>query len=84
MGKMTVETIGTIQIKIDTKDDIYYDAKDPHVSFIRKGTVIHNHILLDEVDDIVGTGDSDLQDAIRYVRKNKEYIKKLYYENNRK
>lgn len=83
MGKMTVHTVGTIQIKIDVKDDVYYDAKDPHVSFVRKGTVILNHVLLDEVDNIVGTGDSELQKAISYVRDNKDYIRKLYLQNNR-
>ena len=27
MGKITVHTIGTIQIKMDTKDDVYFDCK---------------------------------------------------------
>lgn len=83
MGKITVATIGTIKIKMDTKDDVYFDAKDPHVSFERKGNVILDHVLLSEVDNIVGTGDSELQDAIRYVRKNKEDIKKQYLKDNR-
>lgn len=83
MGKITIATIGTIKIKMDTKDDVYFDAKEPHVSFERNGSVIVNHVLLSEVDNLTGTGDSDLQDAIRYVRKNKEDIKNQYLKNNR-
>ena len=83
MGKMLIETFGTIQIKMDVKDDTYYDAKDPHVSFVRQGRDTVSHCYLSEVDNLVGTGDSDLQDAIRYVRKNKEDLRQMYLKNNR-
>lgn len=83
MGKITIQTFGTIQVKMDTKDDVYFDAKDPHVSFVRHGRDTVRHCYLSEVDNLVGTGDSDLQDAIRYVRKNKNYLEELYYSNNR-
>lgn len=83
MAKITVETIGTIQIKMDTRDDTYYDAKEPHVSFVRYGQELVSHVMLSEVDNLVGTGDHDLQKAIRYVRDNKEYLWNLYMQNNR-
>ena len=83
MGKILIETFGTIQIKMDTKDDTYFDAKDPHVSFVRHGKDTVKHCYLSEVDNLVGTGDSDLQEAIRYVRKHKEELKDKYLENNR-
>ncbi len=84
MGKILIATIGTIQIKMDKKDTDYFDAKDPHVSFVRNGDDVVKHVFLSEIDNIVGTGDSDLQKAIRYVRKNKEDLIKMYEENNRK
>lgn len=84
MGKVTIQTVGTIQIKMDVADDVYFDAKEPHISFVRKGTVIVNHVLLSEIDNLVGTGDSDLQEAIRYVRKNKSAIINEYLKNNRR
>lgn len=83
MGKITIETIGTIQIKMDTKDDTYFDAKDPHVSFVRHGKDVLAHCYLSEVDNIVGTGDADLQKAIQYVRRNKGRLERLYKSNNR-
>ena len=60
-----------------------FDAKEPHVSFERNGSVIVNHVLLSEVDNLAGTGDSDLKKAIHYVQDNKEDIKKQYLANNR-
>ena len=83
MGKVTVAEVGTIKIKMDVKDDVYYDAKDPHVSFVRNGRELVRHCNLDQVDDLVGTGDSDLQEAIRYVRQHKEELKKRYQQENR-
>ena len=67
---------------MDTKDDVYYDAKDPHVSFERNGTVIVKHLSLDEVDKLVGR-DSDEKEAIRWVRDNKRDLEKQYLEGNR-
>lgn len=78
MGKITVETIGTIKIKMDVRDDVYYDAKDPHISFVRRGDTVVEHCYLSQVDNVVGTGDSDLQKAIRYCRDNKEHLINLY------
>lgn len=83
MGKILIQTIGTIQIKMDTKDDVYFDAKEPHVSFVRHGQEIMPHVMLSEIDNLVGTGDSDLQAAIHYVRKNKTELKNLYNQYNR-
>lgn len=82
MGKITVHTIGTIQIKMDTKDDVYFDAKEPHVSFVRKGQVILNHLLLSEVCDLVGR-DREEKDAIYWVRDNRKYLEELYLQSNR-
>lgn len=82
MGKITVHIEGTIKIKMDTKDDVYYDAKDPHVSLERNGSVILNHLSLDRVDDIVGR-DSDEKKAIYWIRDNKDMLEKMYLDNNR-
>lgn len=80
---MTVATIGTIKIKMDIKDDVYFDAKDPHVSFEENGSIIVDHVPLSKVDNLVGTGNSNLKKAIQYVRDNKDDIIKQYLENNR-
>lgn len=82
MGKLTVQQIGTIKIKMDTKDDIYYDAKDPHVSLERNGYVIINHLPLSEIDNLVGR-DPDEKKAIYWIRDHKQYLEELYYHNNR-
>ncbi len=79
MAEITIAKIGTIQIKMDTKDDTYFDAKDPHVSFIRNGRPVVKHVFLSEVDNIVGTGDKDLQEAIRYVRKKQRWYNKTIH-----
>lgn len=83
MGKITVYTCGTVQVKMDTKDDTYYDAKDPHVSFYKHGREVYNHIYLNDVDRLVATGDTDMQEAIRYVRRHKGDLEQQYYDNNR-
>lgn len=49
MGKMIIETIGTIQIKMDTKNDTYFYAKDPRVSFVRHGRDILAHCYLRKI-----------------------------------
>ncbi len=82
MGKKTIHQEGSIKIKIDTKDDVYFDAKDPHVSFEKNGRVIINHLLLTEVDNLVGR-DSDEKKAIYWVRDNKKRIEEMYYQENR-
>ena len=47
MAKITVGVVGTIKIKMDTPDDIYFDAKEPHVSLEgRGGEIIVNHLYL--------------------------------------
>ena len=68
---------------MDVKDDVYYDAKEPHVSFERNCNVIVNHVLLSEIDNLVGTGDSDLKRAIDYVRKHKDELREIYMNKNR-
>lgn len=83
MGKMTVGMVGTIKIKMDTPDDVYFDAKKPHVSFERRGNVILNHLSLDEVDNLVGR-DSEEKEAIYWVRENKDKLEKEYYKMNRR
>lgn len=77
MGKKTVATVGTIQIKIDTKDEDYRDMKEPHVSFVRNGVVLVNHLMLSEVDHLVGR-DSDEKKAIYWVREKKEKLIEMY------
>lgn len=81
MGKITLFTEGNIKVKMDTKDDFSYDAKEPHVSFEEHGVVTLNHLNLSEVDDLVGRTPEEKR-AIEKLRANKdEYIKK-YHENN--
>lgn len=82
MGKITVHQEGSVKIKMDTKDDVYFDAKDPHVSFEQDGRVTIRHLSLSEVDDIVGR-DADEKKAIYWVRDNKKRLERMYYENNR-
>lgn len=82
MGKITVHTIGTIQIKMDTKDGDYFDAKEPHVSFVQKGRVTLDHLSLNDVCNLVGR-DRNEKDAIYWVRDNREYLEKLYFQYNR-
>ncbi len=82
MAKITVGQVGTIKIKMDTKDDVYYDAKEPHVSFVRKGTTILDHLLLSEVCNLVGR-DSEEKDAIYWVREHREELIKQYIDENR-
>lgn len=60
MAKELIATIGTVQVKMDTQDDTYFDAKDPHVSFVRNGREVVPHCYLSKVDNLVATGDSDL------------------------
>ena len=82
MGKITVHQVGNIKIKMDTKDDVYFDAKDPHVSFEENGRVTIKHLSLSEVDGMVGR-DSDEKKAIYWVRDNKRYLEDLYEKQNR-
>lgn len=82
MGKKTVKEIGTIKIKMDTKDDVYFDAKEPHISFERNGRIILKHLTLSEVDNVVGN-DPDEKKAIYWVRENKSYLIDEYIKNNR-
>ncbi len=81
MGKVTVGTVGQIKIKMDVKDSVYGDKKDPHISMERKGAVILNHIYLSEVDRLVGN-DKETKEAIYWLRDNKEKLKKMYQEYN--
>lgn len=81
MGKITLFTEGNVKVKMDVKDDFSYDAKDPHVSFEEHGVTTHNHIKLENIDNLVGIS-SDEKKAIEKLRANKdEYIRK-YHENN--
>ena len=83
MGKVTVHKIGQIKVKMDTPDDVYYDAKDPHVSFERDGSVILNHFYLATANDYVGR-DSDEKKAIYWVRKYQEDLEDMYKKGNPK
>lgn len=82
MGKITVHQIGSIKIKMDTKDDTYFDAKDPHVSFEQNNHATVNHLSLADVDNFVGR-DPDEKKAIYWVRDRKSYLIDLYYNQNR-
>lgn len=77
MGKFTVGFVGNVKIKMDTPDDVYFDAKDPHVSIEGPGIYL-NHVDLYSIDNIVGTGDRELQGAIRWIRDNKSELIKMY------
>lgn len=82
MGKITIHQEGSVKIKMDTKDDIYYDAKDPHVSFEQNGRVTIKHLSLSEVDSLVGRN-ADEKKAIYWVREKKNDLEKQYYQINR-
>lgn len=82
MGKVTIERIGTITIKMDVRDDMYADAKPPHVSFVQNGREILSHVYLSDIDDIVGY-DSDTKKAIYWVRDHKYELEQKYKELNK-
>lgn len=82
MGKLTVLQVGNIKVKMDTKDTLSYDAKEPHVSFEENGRVTIPHILLSDVDNLVGRT-SDEKEAIYKLRRMKPDLIKLFYEKNR-
>lgn len=83
MGKVLIERIGTVKIKMDTKDDVYFDAKDAHVSFEQNGKVVFNHIMLNEVDRLCVTGmGSDMKEALKYVVRNKDKLIERYKKEN--
>lgn len=77
MGKFTVGKKGTIKIKMDTPDDVYYDAKDPHVSFEQNGTVTLRHLDLYSVDGVVGS-DREEKAAVYWVREHKQDLINMY------
>ena len=83
MSKITVGNVGNIQIKMDVKDDTCYDAKDPHVSLFRKGEEVLKHLSLDRADSVVGHN-SEVTDAIKWVRANKRELEQKYVELNRR
>lgn len=84
MGKTTIKTFGTVKVKMDVRDDVYFDAKDAHVSFEQNGQVIINHIMLKDVDRICVTGmGSDVKEALQYVVRNKEKLIEQYSNINR-
>lgn len=83
MSKITVGNVGNIQIKMDVKDDTYYDAKDPHVSLFRKGEEVLEHLPLDRADSVVGYN-KEITDAIKWVRANKRELEQKYVELNRR
>ena len=39
----TIYEVGKLKVKMDTRDDTYFDAKDPHVYFERNGKTILSH-----------------------------------------
>lgn len=67
---------------MDTKDDIYYDAKDPPVSFEQNGRVTIRHLSLSEADRLV-CRDPDEKKAIYWVRDHRSDLEDLYNKNNR-
>lgn len=77
MGKITVGQVGNIQIKMDVRDDVYYDAKAPHVSLYRKNSMVLEHLFLDEADSVVGR-DHEVTDAIKWVRDNRWELEQKY------
>lgn len=81
MGKVTLFSVGNIKVKMDTKDDFSYDAKEPHVSFEEHGVVTVNHIKLADVDNLVGRT-PDEKKAIEKLRDNKDEYIREYHKNN--
>ena len=84
MGKVTVGVVGTIKVKMDTPDDIYYDAKDPHVSLEgRGGEVIVNHLYLSTIDNTVGDNSYPyFKEAVKWVRKHRWKLEDMYKAGN--
>ena len=80
MGKVTVGTKGTIKIKMDSPDDVYFDTKDPHVSLEgRSGEIIARHVDLYSVDSYVGDSKAPyFKDAIYWVRDHKQELIDMY------
>lgn len=83
MGKITVGQVGNIQIKMDVQDDVYYDAKAPHVSLYRKNIMVLEHLFLDEADRVVGR-DHEETNAIKWVRDNRWELEQKYKALNRR
>lgn len=79
MGKFLVGVVNNVKIKMDTPDDIYYDAKDPHVSLEGPGGEIYvRHLDLYSINDTVGTGSSNVREAIYWVRKKQDKLIAMY------
>lgn len=83
MGHKLMAQFGNVKVKMDTKDDIYYDAKDPHVLLEENGIVTVKHLSLSNVDDYVGRT-SDEKKAIYWIRDKKEWLIEQYLKNNRR
>ncbi len=80
MGKVIVGKKGTIKIKMDTPDDVYFDAKDPHVSLEGKsGEIIARHVDLYSVDNYVGDSKTPyFKEAMYWIRSHKSELIKMY------
>lgn len=48
--------VGKLKVKMDTRDDTYFDAKDPHVYFERNGKNVLKHCYLSDVDNWLPRG----------------------------
>ena len=77
MPKMTVQSFGSVDIKLDVGAYDSYDKKRPHVSIYKHGDPLYEHVYLDQVDGLVGN-DSDEKKAIYWLRDNKDYLTEQY------
>lgn len=78
MGKITVHTIRTIH----TKDNDYFETKEPLVNFVQKDSVALNHLSLNDICNLIGRNRNE-NDTIYWVEDNREYLEKLYAQYNR-
>lgn len=83
MGHTVMKQYGNVKVKMDTKDDVSYDAKDPHVFLEENGKVTVRHLSLSTVDNYVGRT-SDEKKAIYWIRDNKEWLIEQYFDKNRR
>lgn len=79
MASKLIEIFGNLKLKVDIPDTDSRDKKRPHVYLQGPGGSYDvEHIYLDEVDNLVGTGDSNRKKAIYYIRDHKEKLEKIY------
>ena len=77
MGKETINTFGSLKIKMDKKDTNSRDKKPPHVSFVVNNSETKPHVYFDKLNEVVGN-DKDEKAAIYWLRDNKSKLIEQY------